>query len=220
MDALENISEAVGSLLAEEASERVPLVTCTVERPLGPEDLAEYIGAAGQLQTTQKSDEKDIQVLRARHHSVARYLAMGISEGVVAELTGFTPSYLSTLKNNPSMLELIAHYRAPSTSITQEISEQLRTAGVSALMSLIEDLAQGRVDINQKIQIAKLGVDRSGNGPSSTQHNINETRIVDVAEVAKLALEARRREDGRIIDINEVRKLLPAPPAEDDLGQR
>lgn len=205
---IDSISAGVGELLAEaDSGNKVPHVTCTIEFVLGPEHLAEYAEASGNLETTQKSDEKDVQVLRARHHSVARLLAAGLPEGIVAELTDFTAPYISTLKNNPSMAQLIAHYRAGPTAAAEAIAEKLRSVGTQALARLESQIE--KLDSNQLLALAKLGLDRSGHGPQSKMAVEHEHRIFDVAEIAKIALEARRRQGDRIIPLDEIRRQLP-----------
>lgn len=205
---LDSISQGVGRLLAEsDDGSKVPNVTCTIEFVLEPEHLAEYAEASGGLTTTVKSDEKDVQVLRARHHSVARLLAAGLPEGIVAELTEFSAGYISTLKNNPSMAQLIEHYRAGPTAAAEAIAERLRSVGTQALARLENEI--GKLDYNQLLGLAKLGFDRSGHGPQSELAVKREVRIFDIAELAKLALEARRRQSDRIIPLSDLRKALP-----------
>lgn len=205
---VDTLSASIGDMLAaEDSGTKVPAVTCTIEHILEPEHIAEYVAAHGSLTTTEKSDQKDVGVLRARHHSVARLLAAGLPEGIVADLTNFTSSYISTLKGSPSMLELITHYRAPGNAQAEAIAERLRTVGhaaVERLSSRIEEL-----DDNALLALAKLGLDRSGHGPQSTQHNITEHRIIDLAEVARLSLDARQKDRERIVDIQAVRQALP-----------
>lgn len=205
---LDSISQGVGQLLAEsDDGSKVPNVTCTIEFALEPEHLAEYAEAAGELTTTVKSDEKDVQVLRARHHSVARLLAAGLPEGIVAELTEFSAPYVSTLKNNPSMLQLIEHYRSGPTAAAEAIAERLRSVGTQALARLESEI--GKLDYNQLLGLAKLGFDRSGHGPMSKMAVEHDHRHFDIAEIAKIALEARRRQSDRIIPLSDLRKALP-----------
>jgi len=212
-DIIDSISAELGENLQIAGERKVPIVTCTVEDVLGPEDIAAYCSKSGNLETTQKSDQKDLSVLRAKHHSVARYLATGIPEGLVAELTGFTPAYISTLKNNPSMIELVAHYRAPGDNATRQIAEKMRTIGEAALERIETELPSA--SMNELIQIAKLGADRSNNGPMS-KVDVAHTHTIDLERVAQFAADARRRNQDRIVDISAVRQSLPAPRAADD----
>ncbi|HET7713668.1 MAG TPA: hypothetical protein VFK94_05190, partial [Patescibacteria group bacterium] len=164
-----------------------------------------------------KADEKDVQALRARHHGVARLLAEGVPEGVVAELSGYTPAYLSTLKNNPAMVQLIEFYRQPKTEIARLMGEKLRVLADASIDEMMKRLAEdaSKIGFSELATAAKLGFDRSGNGPNSTVTNINEHRIVASEELVELQREARRREASRIVDVSVVRDALPAPEEKD-----
>lgn len=211
---LDTIGEELGAELQAAGQSKVPIVTVSIEDALTPEHLAEYCATVGDIATAQKSDQKDLSVLKAQHHSVARLLAAGIPEGVVAELTGFTGAYISTLKQAPSMQELIAHYRAPGDMATQQIAEKLRTVGHAALERLMAEM--GELDYNQLLAAAKLGADRSGNGPMS-KVDVNHAHSFDLDSIRQLAADARRRSAERIVDISAVRQGLPAPdPKETD----
>jgi len=207
------MTDEVAAELNNALGHKIPAVTVTVEEVLQPEHIAEYLSACGNLETTQKSDEKDVASLRARHHSVARLLAAGMPEGTVADLTGFDLSYLSTLKNNPSMIELINHYRAPNNAVVEVIAERLRTVGHAALEKLAEEIPN--MDHHALIATAKLGVDRSGNGPMSKVAH-EHTHILDPTKIAALAESARRTNADRIVDVSAVRRQLPAPREEED----
>jgi hypothetical protein len=134
-------------------------------------------------------------------------------EGTVADLTGFDLAYLSTLKNNPSMIELVMHYRAPNNAVVEVIAERLRTVGHAALERLAEEIPE--MDHHALIATAKLGVDRSGNGPMSKVAH-EHTHILDPTKIAALAESARRVNADRIVDVSAVRRQLPAPREEQD----
>jgi len=207
------MTDEISAELGNALGAKVPTVTVTVEEVLQPEHIAEYLSACGSMTTTQKSDEKDVATLRAKHHSVARLLAAGMGEGVVADLTGFDNSYISVLKNNPSMIELVNHYRSPNNAVVEVIAERLRTVGHAALERLAEQIPE--MDHHALIATAKLGVDRSGNGPMSKVAH-EHTHILDPAKVAALAESARRLNAERIVDVSAVRRALPAPRSRED----
>jgi hypothetical protein len=136
----------------------------------------------------------------------------------VAEMTGYTASHISVLKNNPSMIELVNFYRSPKGETAKVIGENLRTV---ASMSL--EIAQKRLEndpdkitISELTGLAKLGFDRSGHGPQSTVHNVTEHRLVATEELIALNKEARRRDSAKIVDPSTVRNLLPAPQEIED----
>lgn len=208
------ISEEIGEELA--ASNRVPVVTCTIEGELTEEDIAEYCEKSGDL-PAQKSDEKDLVTLRARHHQVARFLAMGLPESLVAELTNFKAPYISTLKLSPSMQELISHYRAPGDNATKLMTEKLRLLSHMSIEQLIVKVQNGELDVNQLLASTKLGADRSNNGPMAKVEHAH-THSLDERQVQKLAESSRKRNAERIIDISAVRSSLPAPEQREEDG--
>lgn len=210
----ESISDDLGQQLANAGQTKVPVVTCTVESELSEVDLAEYVEKVGELPAT-KSDEKDIATLRARHHQVARLLALGLPEGLVATLSGYTVAHISTLKNSPSMIELISHFRAPGDQATRVMSEKLRLLADMSVEQLIAKIAAGDADINQLLAATKLGADRSNNGPMAKVDH-SHTHSLNPEQVAQLAQSARKRNAERIIPIEQVRQSLPAPKQEGD----
>jgi len=215
--AMDLMTEEISAELGNALGSKVPVVTCTVEEVLQPEHIAEYLSKCGQLETTQKSDDKDVATLRARHHSVARLLATGMPEGTIADLTGFDNAYISVLKNNPSMVELVNHYRSPNNAVVEVIAERLRTVGHAALERLMLEVPD--MDHHALIATAKLGVDRSGNGPMSKVAH-EHTHILDPEKIAKLAESARVTNAERIVSVSAVRKLLPAPRSNSDADER
>lgn len=216
----EILSEVSDVLAMSEQTEKREPVSCVIEHALLPEHLADYVDQHGKLQSTQKADQKDLQTLRAQHHGVARLLAENVPEGVVAEMTGFTAAHISNLKNTPSMIELISFYRGPKNDAAKVIGEKLRVVGDMSLELLHDKLRSEGValSVSDLTAAAKLGFDRSGHGPQSTVHNIEEHRLFASEELLEIAQEARRREMKRIVEPEEVRRLLP--PKEQSNGER
>lgn len=215
VDLISQVGEALA--LSAEPESQGP-VTCTIEFALLPEHLADYADGHGNLATTQKSDEKDVQALRARHHGVARLLAEGVPEGVVAEMSGYTAPYISTLKNNPAMIQLIEFYRSPKTDAAKLIGEKLRVMSDMSINQIADRLETqaDKITVSELTAIAKLGLDRSGNGPNSTVTNVSEHRLVASEEVIELARSARRVERARIVDVEAVRSVLPRKEPSDE----
>lgn len=212
---LQDIDEAFEQALS--ADRRTPVaITCQVEGVLLPEDLRSYLDEHGNLRTTAKADEKDIRLLRERHHSVARQVAEGIPHSVIATITGYSESYLSTLLQAPAMIELVEHYRAPGGLATRQIGETLRRVAGMSIERLEEKVEQDACSVSELTAIAKLGYDRSGHGPASTVHNINEHHIIDHAEIQARHREAKRRDAELIVHPEDVRKALPKPKEQPD----
>jgi hypothetical protein len=208
---LDQIDTDFSDALAQSNPEgKVPAVTAVIERPLTEEDVQQYLSReGGSGQAAFEDQQRDVHVLRARHHSLARLLAAGVPEGVAAEITGYTAGHISVLKNSPAMTQLIEHYRSPGDQQAKHMAEELRLVAGMSLGRLRKAVEQDELDPNVLLALAKLGLDRSGHGPTSTVHSLSEHRVVDVTELARLSLEARRRDDELLIPVSEIRKALP-----------
>jgi hypothetical protein len=157
----------------------------------------------------------DLKKLREKHHCVARLIAGGMQQRMVATISGYSESYLSILLNGPAMQELVEMYRIQQGASAQLIVEKLQTVGMTAVEKLADKIETDSLNNNELIQVAKLGLDRSNHGPSSKSHVVNENHQIDHARIAELNADARRRSSDHIVRTSEVRKALP-PPAESD----
>lgn len=190
-----------------------PIVTCTIEGILEEEDLRALVIAADGA-PKEEEDAKDLKKIRERHHSVARLIASGMEQGMVATISNYTPEYLSVLLNNPAMQELVGFYRAKAGNAAEVIGEKLRHVGLAAIEKLAERMdktGEDAMDDHALISVAKLGLDRSGHGPSTTSHNVTEHHVVDHARIKELDAQARGRSAERIVPVDKVRAALPAP---------
>lgn len=193
------------------------MTTCTIEGSLEPEDLRNLLLEPSDVKVDEE-DPRDLKKIREKHHHVARNIAGGLSQRLVAQICGYDESYLSVLLNNPSMVELVELYRIQNGAASQLATEKLKTVGLKALEQLDEKLDSGTMTENGLLAAAKLGLDRSGNGPTSTQRQVGEQHIFDHAKLHELNQEARRRNAEYIVPQDEVReslKQLPAPSSEE-----
>lgn len=207
------------------------IITCTIEGALEPEDIHLFLGEAlpAQPMTTDAdgnvvslppraplpADELfDVQRIRERHHSVARLVASGLQHSVVAKITRYTEAYLSVLLKAPAMRELIGHYKTRHDAAAGIVGEQLRTLSMTSVEELqrrIND-APDSVATSELTAIAKLGLDRSGHGPSSSKQIKHEHHVVDYAELRRLNEEARNEQ--AFIDPTEALALRAPVDAE------
>lgn len=157
-----------------------------------------------------EADGKDLKKLKEKHHSVARLIAGGMTQRMVAAIAGYSESYVSILLDNPSMQELVGFYRTGYQSANEAITERLRRAAGTAV-ELLEAQMQVEgtaTDPNILLGVAKLGYDRSGHGPSSQQHVITESHVFDHAELRRRDQQARAASASRIIE----HQPAPTPP--------
>ena len=142
-----------------------------------------------------------IAKLRHRHHALARCLALGMADRDASLATGYCVSRISILKGDEMFRELVASYEADAAEAFSGVTEQLAGLTAEALTELRDKIEEGKVPVRDLIEIAKLGADRSGHGPTSTQH----TRVsVDLKE--RLTRAARRAES-RVIDVTAVEEV-------------
>jgi hypothetical protein len=212
----------------------MPIITCTIEGLLEPSDLAAL--ASGELK--QKVDEAeqhaqevvtaaaepvdnpaDLKKLRERHHAVARLLASGVSPGLVATITGYTPQYISILQNGPAFKELLGLYKMQMGSNTMVLTEKLRTVAMEAVEKIEKKVRTDEdLSVSDLVGVAKLGLDRSGHGPSSSHHVTSESHQIDHARLAELNAAARASSAEYIVPRHKVVESLPKPVAEEDEG--
>jgi hypothetical protein len=60
----------------------------------------------------------------------------------------------------------------------------------------------------EAIAIAKLGLDRSGHGPSSTVTAVSENHLIDHAELKRLEAAARADSSQYIVPVSRIRQDL------------
>jgi hypothetical protein len=207
------------------------IITCEIEGELEFSDMQRLLGAASSQPPATASpftpdpdlpppaaldaSRVDIQRIRERHHSAARLVAQNFQQGIVASITGYTEAYLSTLLDSPAMRELVGHYRAQQGNSAEIVAERLRTVAMSAVDHLATKLEANpdSLTATELVAVAKLGLDRSGHGPTSTQVHQASLHVVDYAELKRLNRAALASE-GDIIDasssFNPPLPLLPS----------
>lgn len=195
------------------------MTTCTIEGSLEAEDLRNLLATADNIRPDDE-DPTDLKKIREKHHHVARLIADGLTQRLVSNICGYTETYLSILLNSPAMVELVELYRIRNGATLQIATHKLKTVGLKALEKLEQKIDDDELNNNELLGAAKLGLDRGGLGPSSTQRVETETHVFDHAKLHELNQEARRRNSGYIVPQEAVReKLLPAPPSTEEAAE-
>lgn len=130
------------------------------------------------------NDERGVKApalkrLGERHHALARCLASGMTEGNAAITCGYDASRVSVLKADPAFRELLEFYREDVHSKYLDMHQVLAGLSVDAAMELrarLEDdmeAEEKKIPVGQLIELTKLGADRTGFGPQSSQLNVN-----------------------------------------------
>ena len=105
-----------------------------------------------------------LQRLSNRHHKLARLLAQGFAEGKAAVVCNYSPARVSSLKHDVSFSALVEHYKGETAEAMQDFRDQLKDAGVDALMELQYRLENDPEAISNKmlVEMVKMVADRTG----------------------------------------------------------
>jgi hypothetical protein len=106
-----------------------------VIRSLTPEDIP-------LLNTTLPAPRATLVQIRHTHHQLARLLSEGRSNSDAALLTGYSPTYVSVLKDDPSFQELVAHYGMQEELYHVDVLERMKMVGLTTLDTLQERLEE------------------------------------------------------------------------------
>ena len=173
---------------------------------LEPEDLPRLL--AESAPTTQQLVE-----IRAPHHRMAQLIAQGTENWEVALLTGYSPTYISRIKNeDPAFKELVESYIGMEEEKFADVLDRMRTLGLSAAEELQQRLTDNPADwtkrelmeleklnlVEPAMRVADRMVDRRS-GPSGAPgggFNI-AVNFVQAApkEVQTIEIEAEKKDD-------------------------
>jgi hypothetical protein len=128
---------------------------------------------------------------------LARNLAVGMDHKQAAAIANYSESRISILLNDPAFKELLAFYREPYEEIARDTGTMLANLAKDAAEELSLRLEEDpdAFSIGQLQETVKMGADRSGYGPQTSQTNIN----LNVNLASKLQA-ARQRVAARTIE--------------------
>lgn len=113
---------------------QIPL-TLDLVRPLQEADLQAIIEA------TPPEGELSILEIKHAHHQLAMLIAQGQKLHAISLQTGYSPSYISTIRRAPAMMELVAHYLKQDEIVHADVMLRVRNLGIAG----VEEL-QKRID--------------------------------------------------------------------------
>lgn len=164
-------------------------VSAAVVRELDETDVALLAAEKGSVAAPLKR-------LSERHHALARCLASGMGPGDAAITCGYVASRVSILQSDPAFQELVHFYREDVNRQYLGMHQVLAGLSLDAATELHERLTEDmnadekKISVGQLVELTKLGADRTGFGPQSSQVNVN----VDLAtrlEAARKRISAR-----------------------------
>jgi hypothetical protein len=120
--------------------------------------------------------------IRDSHHMICRLMASGLKLGEIASRTGFSVTRLSILSRDPSIVELVAHYRNIITEDwRQEVDSIIDDGLASTRMAqrMIRDQLEEADEVGEKLPLKTLvavasdNMDRFGYGKKTHNTNLN-----------------------------------------------
>lgn len=147
-------------------------MSATVVRELDEADLV-------MLGEEKGSKAPALKRLSERHHALARCLSQGMAPGDAAITCGYVASRVSVLQADPAFQELLAFYRQDVNMKYLDMHGVLAGLSLDAAMELRERLEtdaqadEKKISVGQLVELTKLGADRTGYGPQSSQVNVN-----------------------------------------------
>ena len=130
--------------------------------------------------------------LRDSHHAVAKLLARGMTPLQVSLQTGYAPSRISTLQNDPAFRELLTFYHANQEAVAQEVEAQFLGIAKDLAQEIHERVLDAPEDIpfDDLVDAYKTFADRAGFAPIT--RSVNKNLNVNIGERLDAA---RRRKD-------------------------
>lgn len=132
--------------------------------------------------------------LRFQHHALARLIAEGRPDTESSLITGYDPARISILKRDPAFSSLVQYYKEQVKEVFVNVHERLAALGLNTVEELMQRLDETPDSFTNRelMELAALGLDRSGVGPSSrVDHNHKHSLSPDVLQRLKDELASR-----------------------------
>jgi len=167
-------------------------ITYDVVRPLNEDDFEHLKQERG----VQKNPSR-VRRLSERHRNLARILASGKPDWEAAIITGYTEATVSVLRHDPAFSNLVRHYSEERDLAFLDVQEKMAAVNGTALDELQDrlELEPEAISTPQLLEIVKVTSDRTGNGPQSSNTQVN----INVNMASRLEA-ARKRIQARVID--------------------
>lgn len=173
-------------------------VSFRVVRELYPSDVASILEGNANVPTVLPS----LKSIRSSHHQLAQLLSQGIADEDAALMTGYTPSYISRIKGDPTFSGLMSHYSAIREIAFVDVVARMKALGVDALEELQERLADDPAKFsNREIQeivelmlvkpMTSRGSGMGGNVSSGSSPTINISFKSSGSESVGLTIDAK-----------------------------
>jgi hypothetical protein len=120
-----------------------------------------------------------LQRIRAQHHRIAQYLAMGKTSGQVAIIVGSTTQRISQLERDPTFQELMSYYQEQMADTNIEAGQRIQGALVEITEfsvteirdRLANDALRAAMSTDELRKLAEMGGDRTVAPPKTAQRS-------------------------------------------------
>jgi hypothetical protein len=155
-----------------------------------------------------------LKKLRQSHHQLARLISEGYKDVEASAMTGYSPSRISILKNDPAFAELITYYQEVKTAVYLDVHERIQSVAVDALEELHERVTENPDGIKNEelIKIVTSALDRAGHGPTSKVES--RSIILTSEDLMRMKAETEERQKGSVKVVQT--KIVQAPKASPD----
>lgn len=150
-----------------------------------------------------RSSVTTIQKLRTSHHMLAKLIADGVSNNDAALITGYSISYISTIKNEPMFQDLVQHYTSMKAEVYLDVHQRLASLGLDIVEEIQERLATEPESfaLRDLKELGELALDRSGAGPTSNVKHQHTVALVNPDQLARIKNEVAAKQVGRAIPL-------------------
>lgn len=153
-------------------------VTAELVRPITEADL--------ELQATTHMQMQPDPIKRVtdRHHSLARLLASGVSEGEAATIVGYDKSRVSILKNSPAFRELLDLYRGEAKREFVSVLEHMAGMSRDALLALRDRLEENPDRFSNK-DLKELVTDFADRTVDESERSVDMPTMIELVAPAR-----------------------------------
>lgn len=143
-----------------------------------------------------------LKQIRHSHHQLARLIATGVDDAEAALITGYSPSYISKIKGDPSFHSLLSYYHEQREQIFVDVVERMRTLGLSTLDELQNRLEEEPDEWSRRelMEMAELMLVK----PAAARTNLNVAAPAPQVAVNVRFVTAHHEEplqiEGKVID--------------------
>lgn len=152
------------------------------------------------------SEGVTLKKMRDSHHALAAVLAKGTDDHEASLITGYAVGTIRFLKAEATFRELLEHYRANEKSAKANVVDRLSSLSLDCIEEIRDRLNDDptAIKVRELLDIAVMGLDRTGHGPTSKQISANLTLTAE--DIARLAQGRDYAEGVEVVEVMQVHR--------------